>query len=351
MTTALFEVKDGRAIIPPDSLSVFVFADLIRRAEQEALRLYHAGHIAGTVHTCIGQEVCQLAVARALLPQDHLLSNHRNHGHLLAYSGDFAGFFAEITGRQGALCGGRGGSQHMATGNFHSNGVQGGMTAIADGLALAARLDRSNAIAAVMLGDGTLGEGLVYEAMNLAALWCLPVLFTVENNGISQTTPTHSALAGTMLARGEAFGLRTYRFADHNPDFIENVEYIVNQVRDSRRPCFLVIDTVRLGPHSKGDDLRPKSEIEALTQVCALNQLRERLPAHEVDEVEEQNTRFIRATSQEVLNVRLAGQRLPAPIAPVLHRNAPPDLDSRRSGIASMRSSNRRFKSMRSWCC
>jgi 2-oxoisovalerate dehydrogenase E1 component len=274
MTLIPPRIENGRAVIPADPLHIFAYASFIRFAEEEALRLYHEGHVAGTIHTCLGQELCQMAVVRALLPQDHVLSNHRNHGHLLSFCGDSAGFFAELTGRQGALCGGRGGSQHMAAGKFHSNGVQGGMTAIAAGLALAERFSGGDGIVAAMIGDGTLGEGLLYEAMNLAALWSLPVLFVVENNGIAQTTPTDRGVAGDMLARGQAFGLASRRLSDTDPELMEKAAAVVTEVRDTRRPAYLVIETARLGPHSKGDDLRPKAEIariEARDPLMALN--------------------------------------------------------------------------------
>src|ERR1035437_10030979 len=124
-----------------------------------------------------------MAVGRALDDlDDALLSNHRNHGHFLTYSGDFLGLVAEVMGRESGVCGGRGGSQHLAYRHFHSNGVQGGMTAIGAGLGLARKLDHSRGIVAVIIGDGTLGEGLVYESLNLCSVWQLPVLFVVENN-------------------------------------------------------------------------------------------------------------------------------------------------------------------------
>ncbi len=302
MTLAIPQKSFKKHAPSMDRLSIFAAADLIRAAEEEALRLYHEGHIAGTVHTCLGQELCQMAVVRALTPKDHVLSNHRNHGHLLAYSGDIHGFFAELTGRAGALCGGRGGSQHMAVGNFHSNGVQGGMSAIGTGFALAAKLSRDDAIVAVMLGDGTLGEGLVYEAMNLAALWSLPVLFVIEANGIAQTTPTPLALSGDILERGEAFGLTAWRISDRAPDFIESIEDIVSEVRITRRAHYLVIDTARLGPHSKGDDQRPKAELDLIKAQDPLLALRDRLPAAETAAIEERNRALIRQIAEEVLS-------------------------------------------------
>ena len=189
-------------------------------------------------------------------PHDVVLSNHRNHGHFLTYSGDFHGLVAEIMGRERGVCKGVGGSQHLAYRHFHSNGVQAGMTAIGAGLALAEKMRDGDAIVACVIGDGTLGEGLTYESLNLASVWRVPMLFVVEHNGIAQTTRTAETIGGSVLARGEAFGLRTWRCDDADPHFFEYVENVVRTVRATREPGFLVIDTMRLGPHSKGDDLR-----------------------------------------------------------------------------------------------
>src|SRR5690606_5289939 len=134
---------------------------------------------------------------------DVVLSNHRNHGHFLTYSGDPLGLVAEIMGREAGVCGGYGGSQHIAFRHFHSNGVQAGMTAIGAGLAKARQVADDDSIVVVTIGDGTLGEGLLYEAMNLASIWRLPILYVVENNGIAQTTYTNQTTGGSIRARGE----------------------------------------------------------------------------------------------------------------------------------------------------
>ncbi len=256
---------DGRLLIPRTTEALWGFGTLVRGAETMLLDLFSKGQLSGTTHTCVGQEFCQMAVVRALdHPDDAVLSNHRNHGHFLTFSGAFSGLLAEVMGREAGVCGGRGGSQHIAWRNFHSNGVQGGMTAIGAGLARA-RLDTgSNGIVAVIIGDGTLGEGLVYETMNLAAVWSVPLLFVVEHNGIAQTTATAATLAGGIADRGRAFGLATWSASDGDDTLWDMAETAVRFVREQRRPGFLVIETNRLGPHSKGDDARSPAELEAL---------------------------------------------------------------------------------------
>lgn len=256
---------DSRPIIPLEPAALYAYAQCIRGTETLLLDLFSKGQLSGTTHTCLGQEFCQMAVVRALRNDDDaVLSNHRNHGHFLTYSGDFTGLVAEVMGRQAGVCGGRGGSQHIAYRHFHSNGVQAGMTGIAVGLARAREMAGSAGIVAVMIGDGTLGEGLLYESMNLAAVWPAPVLFVVECNGIAQTTATADTTGGDILARGAAFGLAARRVSDADPALWQVAADAVEAVRTTRRPGFLIIDTCRLGPHSKGDDLRPEAEIAAI---------------------------------------------------------------------------------------
>ena len=121
----------GKPRLPLDAATLYAFGHLIRSTEQLLLELFTRGLFSGTTHTCLGQELCQMAVVRALdHPDDVVLSNHRNHGHFLTYSGDFHGLVAEIMGREAGVCKGIGGSQHLAYRNFHSNGVQAGMTGL-----------------------------------------------------------------------------------------------------------------------------------------------------------------------------------------------------------------------------
>src|SRR3954468_1986480 len=244
----------GKPLLPLEPETTYGVAHLIRLAEQLLLDLFSKGLLSGTTHTCLGQELCQMSVVRALDdPDDVVLSNHRNHGHFLTYSGAFEALVCEIMGRDTGICGGIGGSQHIAFRHFHSNGVQAGMTAIGAGLALARRMRGSRAVVSCFVGDGTLGEGLLYESLNLASVWRVPMLFVVENNGIAQTTPTAETIGGSIAARGEAFGLRTWELDDSRPDFLASADSVVRTVRETRLPGFLVIHTARLGPHSKGD--------------------------------------------------------------------------------------------------
>lgn len=284
----------GKPVIGLAEDALYAFGHLIRSTEELILDLFSRGLLSGTTHTCLGQELCQMAVVRALSdPDDFVLSNHRNHGHFLTYSGFPLGLVAEIMGRTAGVCGGYGGSQHIAYRNFHSNGVQAGMTAIGSGLALDLRRRGSQGVVAIMVGDGTLGEGLLYESMNLAAVWQAPVLFVVEHNGIAQTTPTRDTYAGTPEGRGQAFGLRTWRLDDAAPDFMQAVDAIVVQMRSGAGPGMLVIDTCRLGPHSKGDDLRDDEEKFAIRERDPLAAIGRRLAPALRQDIERRNKAFL----------------------------------------------------------
>ena len=297
----------GKPRIGNSPKELFAFGHLIRETEKLILELFGRGLVSGTTHTCLGQEICQMSVVRALNdPDDYVLSNHRNHGHFLTYSGDCLGLVAEIMGRQTGVCGGYGGSQHLAYRNFHSNGVQAGMTGIGVGLAHALKSRSSRGIVAIVIGDGTLGEGLLYESMNLASIWNVPVLFVVEHNGIAQTTYTRDTIGGDIVARGLAFGLSAWRLSDRDEDFSAQVERVVEDMRESRRPGMLVIDTGRMGPHSKGDDLRDVDERDEITASDPLKALRARCSAEEVEVIESNCKVFLAEVEKAAMESPLA---------------------------------------------
>jgi TPP-dependent pyruvate/acetoin dehydrogenase alpha subunit len=235
---------------------------LIRLVEERLLDLFSQGLLFGTTHTSIGQEANAVGVINALdRDRDIVWSNHRCHGHFIAYSGEVEGLIAEIMGRVTGICGGRGGSQHLCFRNFHSNGIQGGIAPVAVGCALA-RKDEG-AVAVVFLGDGTMGEGAVYESLNLASVFGAPVLFVVEDNEIAQTTPKNLTVSGSIIARAEPFGIRTFAYDGNDPvEICELAQEAVGYIRAESRPCWLYLRTERIGPHSKGDDTRPALRLE-----------------------------------------------------------------------------------------
>jgi len=262
---------------------------LIRRFEQQILDLFAAGELFGTTHCYIGQEANAVGIINHLVPRDIIFSSHRCHGHFLARTGKADLLMAELMGRATGLVGGRGGSQHICYENFYSNGVQGGIVPTATGMALAEKMQGTGAIATVFMGDGTLGEGLVYEAFNLASLWSAPILFVIENNRWSQSTPVEKQLAGSMLARGRAFGIDSGEIESTDAEELYNYfGAIINKVRREQRPHLEVIHTYRLCHHSKSDDMRPAEEIELHRQSEPLPELRSRLSQEVADRIDEE---------------------------------------------------------------
>jgi TPP-dependent pyruvate/acetoin dehydrogenase alpha subunit len=160
----------------------------IRRFEETVLDNFPRGIFFGTTHTYIGQEANAVGVITPIRENDVIFSNHRCHGHYLAYGGDPQALFAELMGRLTGVCGGRGGSQHLHWRNFYSNGILGGIIPIATGMAMAEKYKQSGVVTIAFLGDGTLGEGVIYESFNMASLWKAPILYVLENNHIAQTT-------------------------------------------------------------------------------------------------------------------------------------------------------------------
>lgn len=248
-------------IAPEDLLAML----RIRRFEELLLRLFQSGELNGTTHTCIGQEAVPVAVMPLLRNSDFVFSNHRGHGHYLARFDDPAGLLAEIMGREGAVCSGVGGSQHIKRGRYLSTGVQGESLPVATGVALALAREGEGAIAVPFIGDGTWGEGAVYEALNIAALHRAPLAVIVEHNRIAQTTPTVSAMAGTIAARAAAFGCAHLPLSGWDiPAARASLIPALERLRAGGPPLIVEWSTARLAAHSKSDDTRPETEITAL---------------------------------------------------------------------------------------
>ncbi|HEY4377937.1 MAG TPA: thiamine pyrophosphate-dependent enzyme [Acidimicrobiales bacterium] len=246
----------------------------IRALEFRLLDLFKEGRLAGTVHTCIGQEFCAAALHPHLRPGlDAFFATHRGHGHYLASGGPEDRLLAELMGREGALCLGRGGSQNLFHGRFFSAGIQGGSAPVATGYALALRRRGEDGIAVAQIGDGTLGEGTLYEAFTFAALLGAPVLFLLEYNGWAQSTDVRTTLPGDILQRAAGFGLEGHWIKDDDPEALhDHLGRIVERVRGGT-PFLQVIETRRLMAHSKGDDNRPEELVAALWRADPLSRL------------------------------------------------------------------------------
>jgi 2-oxoisovalerate dehydrogenase E1 component len=244
----------------------------IRLVEEKLLELFKSGKINGTVHTCVGQELIPVCLAEYLNDDDYILSNHRGHGHLLSRNTNVEFFFAELMGRKSGICGGIGGSQHLYRKNHLSNGIQGGMTPIAAGIALANKIKNNGKVVVCYIGDGTLGQGIIYESFNIAALWNLPVIYIVENNKFAQSTSCKQTMCGSIELRAKGFGMEYLKTNIWDiDDMLTIFQSATDIARSKHKACFIEVDTYRLLSHSKGDDNRNPSEVEHFQSIDIIN--------------------------------------------------------------------------------
>lgn len=282
---------------------LYVLMASIRAFELSILDMFDKGILSGTTHTSLGQEASAAGVISSIdKNKDIIFSNHRGHGHFISYCGDIEGLYLEIMGKPGGLCAGRGGSQHIHYKNFYSNGIQGGIVPVSTGMALAEKMKGSQSIVVVFLGDGTLGQGVVYEALNIASLWSLPILFVIENNGYAQTTPSRLQVAGSMRKRPEAFGISVKEINSTDVcEILPAASKAVDLVRSETKPYCLLLHTVRLGPHSKGDDHRSEEEMRELKKKDPLKIMESKLNNLCISRIKNDVSKLIKAAKGSAL--------------------------------------------------
>ena len=182
----------------------------IRTFEEHANQLYLQAKMPGLTHMYSGQEAVAVGVCEALRNDDYITSTHRGHGHCLAKGANPRLMFAELLGKEAGYCKGKGGSMHIAdpdTGNLGANAIVCGSAGIATGAAFSSKYLNNGRVAVCFFGEGALGQGILYEEMNLAQLWQLPVIFVCENNGYNEYTHFRESTAGDVQARAAAFGI------------------------------------------------------------------------------------------------------------------------------------------------
>jgi pyruvate dehydrogenase E1 component alpha subunit len=230
---------------------------MIRLFEENANDLYIRALMPGLAHLYIGEEAVAVGICQALNPDDYITSTHRGHGHCLAKGAKLDRMFAELLGKEAGYCKGKGGSMHIAdpeTGNLGANAIVGGSAGIATGAALSAKRLKTNQVCVCFFGDGAMGQGLLYEVMNMAALWKLPVIYVCENNLYNEYTHNSETLAGDMITRAAGFGIpgETVDGQDVRKVYATAKE-IINRVRGGAGPAFLVCNTYRFHGHHVGD--------------------------------------------------------------------------------------------------
>jgi TPP-dependent pyruvate/acetoin dehydrogenase alpha subunit len=229
----------------------------IRLFEEEVNQLYLSAKMPGLAHLYVGEEAVAVGVCEALRRDDYITSTHRGHGHCLAKGASVDKMFAELLGKQAGYCRGKGGSMHIAdqdTGNLGANAIVGGSAGIAAGAAMSAKMRGTDQVAVCFFGDGALGQGLLYETMNMASLWKLPVIYVCENNQYNEYTHYSETTAGDLTARAESFGIRKESIDGQDVRAVHAAALkSVEQARRGAGPSFLLYNTYRFHGHHVGD--------------------------------------------------------------------------------------------------
>jgi TPP-dependent pyruvate/acetoin dehydrogenase alpha subunit len=243
----------------------------IHHFEEEVNELYKTARMPGLAHLYSGEEAIAVGVCEALNREDTITSTHRGHGHCLAKGAQVDRMFAELLGKAAGYCKGKGGSMHIAdpeTGNLGANAIVGGGGGIATGAALSAKMRGTSQVSVCFFGDGALGQGVLYEVMNMAALWKLPVIYVCENNHYSEYTFFSEVTAGELKARPQAFGIPVEEVDGQDVRQVYcTAMRLVEAARRGEGPAFLICDTYRYYGHHVGDInrtyYRPKEEEQA----------------------------------------------------------------------------------------
>lgn len=253
MTTAAPSVHVGADL----AREMYRRMTLIRLFEEQANELYRMAKMPGLTHLYIGEEAIAVGVCSALRRDDWITSTHRGHGHCLAKGAAADRMFAELLGKEAGYCRGKGGSMHIAdheNGNLGANAIVGGSTGIATGAAFSAKARGTDQVTVCFFGEGALGQGLLYEVMNIASLWALPVVYVCENNQYNEYTHYLEVTAGEVLARPRAFGIeaREVDGQDVRAVYAETAA-LAERARGGGGPAFLLCNTYRYHGHHVGD--------------------------------------------------------------------------------------------------
>lgn len=229
----------------------------IRLFEEQVNELYTSARMPGLAHLYVGEEAIAVGVCLALRRDDYITSTHRGHGHCLAKGAQVDRMFAELLGKEAGYCRGKGGSMHIAdldSGNLGANAIVGGSAGIATGAAMSIKMRGTDQVAVCFFGDGALGQGVLYEEMNMASLWQYPVIYVCENNFYNEYTHYAETTAGKMSARPESFGIVTVEVDGQDVRAVYSAaREAVTRARQGKEPSFLLCHTYRYYGHHVGD--------------------------------------------------------------------------------------------------
>src|SRR6266446_10752365 len=229
----------------------------IRAFEEQVNELYKGAKMPGLAHLYVGEEAVAVGVCEALRRDDVITSTHRGHGDCLAKGAAVDRMFAELLGKEAGYCRGKGGSMHIAdqeTGNLGANAIVGGSAGIATGAGMSIKMRNTDQVAVCFFGDGALGQGLLYETMNMASLWKLPVIYVCENNQYNEYTHYSETTAGEVTARAAAFGIHVESIDGQDVRVVYTTTLrLVERARRGEGPAFLLCNTYRYRGHHVGD--------------------------------------------------------------------------------------------------
>ncbi|HOZ58891.1 MAG TPA: thiamine pyrophosphate-dependent dehydrogenase E1 component subunit alpha, partial [Nakamurella multipartita] len=229
----------------------------IRRFDERASKMVKRGAIPGTVHTSIGQEAQVVGATMALGEHDYMTGNHRSHGHPIGKGSPLGPLMAELVGKAGGVCGGKGGSLHLAdfnVGSLGESGIVGSSIPIATGAALSSKVLGNGKVSLAFFGDGAANQGCLYESLNIAGVWKLPVIFLCENNQYALSTPAWTVTSGVIADRAAGFGIPGVR-VENGQDIMavyDAVSTAVERARAGEGPTLVEVVTYRYNEHSEG---------------------------------------------------------------------------------------------------
>jgi len=299
----------------PTRLRLYQLMVELRDFEQRAYELFLENLVRGTSHLALGQEAISAGYAVAMRPDDYTFCTYRGHGHTLARGASMAAAMAELLGRGNGMLHGKGGSMHLTDvkhGAMGSYAIVGAHLPIAAGAAWSAQARKSGQVAVCFFGDGTTNIGAFHEALNLAVIWKLPVVFVCENNQYMEYTPIRSVTAVEHPAadRAAAYGLASILVDGNDADVMyETARRTIGTARDGGGPSLVEALTYRHGGHSRGDPAkyRPEAEVREWLSRDPIKRYRERLLAAgiedaEVNEIDTRAQQKVDAATEEARN-------------------------------------------------
>jgi acetoin:2,6-dichlorophenolindophenol oxidoreductase subunit alpha len=256
-TRAKTKAKTQPDLSKEEYLRMYTQMVRIRNFEDNANQLYLSAKMPGLTHMYSGEEAVAVGICEALNDDDRITSTHRGHGHCVAKGANYNEMFCELLGKKEGYCRGKGGSMHIADqshGNLGANAIVGGSMGIATGSALRSKLLGQKDVTVCFFGDGATAQGLMYEVMNMAALWNLPVIYACENNGYSEYTKTEEIAAGSITARAESFGIEAFSIDGQDVLGVNELSRkLVERCRKGEGPFFIELMTYRYHGHHVGD--------------------------------------------------------------------------------------------------